>query len=57
MLLHECCDNHAMNMIISLMPHECGYIHVTALMVMEMDMSMNVERMYCRKYIKVIKYI
>ena len=57
MLLHECCDNHAMNMIISLMPHECGYIHVTALMGMEMDMSMNVERMYCRKYIKVIKYI
>ena len=40
MLLHECCDNHAMNMSISLMRlHECGYIHVTALMGMEMDMT------------------
>ena len=42
MLLHECCDNHAMNMSISLMLHVhecCGYIHVTALMGMEMDMT------------------
>ena len=39
MLLHECCDNHAMNMSISLMLHECSYIHVTALMGMEMGMT------------------